>query len=109
MDQKVMVIDVIDVGNEQFVKNARGGYNTIEVSYKDNGKVFGKKLVDFVNKEMYAFVKSLVKGNKAEVVLEKETGNDGRDYWQWKQIKMLDADAPAPVVAEADSKKQERA
>ena len=92
---KFIQIDIIDVGNESFVETTQGGYNKLEVAYKDDGKVGGKKLVDFSNKELYKTVKSFKKGDKVEVNLEKEAGSDGREYWQWKAVRKLGAEEGA--------------
>ena len=95
MSSKVIVVDVLTVGNETFVSTAKGGYNSLEVAYKDNGKVSGKKLVDFTNKDLYAQVKAFKQGDKVEVSLEKEQGSDGREYWQWKQVRVLGGEEAA--------------
>jgi hypothetical protein len=70
------------------VKTAKGGYNCIEVAYKKDGKVEGKKVMDFVNKEIYNFVNREMKpGNDYKISLDK----DKNDYWQWVGVEAAGA------------------
>lgn len=46
--------------------------------------------MDFTNKEVFEFVKSLKPGDQADVVIEKEAGSDGVERWQWKSIRAAD-------------------
>jgi hypothetical protein len=89
-------ISVISVLPPAFVKTTKGGYNCIEVAYKKDGKVEGKKVMDFVNKEIYNFVKTEMKpGNDYNISLDK----DKNDYWQWVGVEAAGATG---TVAPAD-------
>ena len=83
---KTIAIEVIDVATPTFVKTAKGGYNIVEIAYKEDGKVSGKKIVDFANPEVYKAVLELKAKDAATVVIEKEAGRDGKEYWQWKSV-----------------------
>jgi hypothetical protein len=94
MAQKQIEIEVISVGNPSFVKTARGGYNTLEVAYKNlsfSGKVEGKKLVDFTNQALFNEIKALQQGEK--VVVTQQKGEEDK-YWNWVSIGK-GAEAPA--------------
>lgn len=81
MAQSKFVIEVINVSAESEVKTAAGGYRTIEIAFKKQGKTDGKKLVDFTNKEVYKFFNSQnLAGKSVRIVSEKK---DGEKYWNW--------------------------
>jgi hypothetical protein len=75
-------IEVLSVGQPVFTKTTKGGYNSIEVAYKSDGKVEGKKIVDFSNKDIYAQVAQMQPGQSANITLDK----DPKGYWQWVGI-----------------------
>jgi hypothetical protein len=83
MAQQQFEIEVLSVGSPAFTKTARGGYNSMELAYKNltfDGKVEGKKLVDFNDKAVFEFLKNSKQGDK--VVVTKEKG-DADQYWKW--------------------------
>lgn len=93
MANKLTHIEVLSVNGPTFVKTARGGYNTLEVAYKNlsfNGKVEGKKLVDFNNPQVFAEAKALQPGSKVTITQEK--GDDDK-FWNWTGIG-VGSDAP---------------
>lgn len=58
---------------------SKGKYTVANVAYKGpDGKVDAKKLMSFVNKEVYAVFKDAQPGDVFEVVSEKIDG-----YWNW--------------------------
>ena len=75
-------ISVIDVSAPYKITTAKGGYNVIEVAFKQDGKVAGKKILDFVDKAMFAQVGKMKAGEVYNVEIEK----DAKDYWQWKGV-----------------------
>ena len=75
-------ITIIDVSAPQKIATAKGGYNAIEVAYKKDGKVEGKKILDFVNKEIWKKVQQMKVGETYDIELVK----DKNDYWQWNGI-----------------------
>lgn len=65
-------IEVINVGAPISAPNGRGGfYHSIELAYKSGGKVMGRKIVDFVSKEVYETIKAAKTGDKFTVTSEK--------------------------------------
>lgn len=78
------VIEVINVSAPKYTKTANGGYNAIEVAFKRDGKVDGKKLVDFNGKDnpygksVYDFFVALKGGENVEVEAQK-----GEKFWNW--------------------------
>ena len=83
-----MIISVIQVGDEQTIKTARGGYKQFDIAYRANGKVEGKVFRDFVYPEVYKTARSLQIGDVATVSLDKEAGKDGKEYWQWTSLRI---------------------
>ena len=97
-------IEVIAIVGPSYIKTPRGGYNQIEVAYKDGaGKVGGKKLVDFnskevsTNEEVFKIAKGFQPGERYSVTSEKIG-----DYWYWTSIsaanesaEQTDGQAPA--------------
>ena len=80
-------INVLSV-SVNHIPNAKGGYDVAEVAYKDlsDGKVNGKKIMSFVDKNLFTSVKALVAGQNYNVEMLKEPAKDGKEYWQWKSI-----------------------
>lgn len=82
-----MQIEVLSISQPAFTKTPKGGYNKIEVAYKNDGKVQGKVLVDFDNKEVpnqskvYEFFTNAKQGDVVDVALEK-----GEKYWNWTAV-----------------------
>ena len=92
-----MQVHVIDIGQEVSHKTAKGGYTSIEVTYKDNNnKVANKKLMSFGNAEVYKVFKNAKKGDVLDVVSEKDANN----YWQWVGVSTGQA---APVTSVGSS------
>lgn len=81
--------------NTNHIPNAKGGYDVAEIAYKDltSGKVGGKKIMSFVDKELFATVKGAVPYTNYEIEMLKEPGNDGKEYWQWKSFTQVAAGA----------------
>jgi hypothetical protein len=90
------VANLIKVGSPVFTKTARGGYNTIEVAYSRDGKVEGKKLLDFVVPETFKAIQNFKADDAIVVTAEKKAGNDGKEYWQWVSVSPSDG-SQAPV------------
>jgi hypothetical protein len=77
----IIQINVIDVSAPQTVKTAKGSYQFLEVAYKREGKVEGKKVMDFGHNEaknVFNFLKHVVAGDVLDISLEKVN-----DYWTW--------------------------
>lgn len=76
---KQFQIEVLSVTPPVFTKTARGGYNTLEVAYKFDGKTTGKKLLDFVTKASYDV---LVNAKQGEVYFIEAEKNE-KGYIDW--------------------------
>ena len=90
---KQFQIEVVSVTPPVFTKTARGGYNTLEVAYKQDGKVTGKKLLDFVTKATYDV---LVNAKAGEVYFIEAEKNE-KGYIDWLAASPVDV---TNVVAE---------
>lgn len=75
-------IEIVNVSTPVFVKTAKGGYNQIEVAYKQDGKVTGKKLLDFASPQAYNGLKGAASGS----VFLVETSKNAAGYIQWDQV-----------------------
>lgn len=60
-------------------------YQVAEVAYKDDqGKVNGKKILSFVNKDVFNIAKNAQSGQVYDVSLAK----DDQGYWQWTSMNL---------------------
>lgn len=91
-------ITIIDVGQPTFVKTAKGGYSSIEVAFRKDGKVEGKKLMDFVHPEVYKLFRNLKGGAVVNVVSSK--GEEDK-YWNWSAAEVASGGSAQPP-AEAE-------
>lgn len=93
-------IKVIDVNNTH-VPNAKGGYNKLEVAYKnlESGKVESKILMSFgLTKDSYKALADAKNGDNFTIESEKKPGNDGKEYWTWMAASQL---APGEQMVQA--------
>lgn len=78
-------IKVISVENT-FVPTAKGGYNKLEVAYKnlESNKVESKILMSFgLTAGAYKALADAKTNDTFSIVSEKKPGNDGKEYWTW--------------------------
>lgn len=75
-------IEVINVGPAVTVSTGKNPYQTIELAFKADGKVEGKKFVSFNNENVFKQIPTLKQGTSYEVSMEK----DVKGYWQWIAI-----------------------
>lgn len=67
-------------------------YKKAEVAYRDDtGKVQGKKLMSFVNENVFNVLASSQSGEVFDITSEK----DDKGYWQWTAINKADATTPS--------------
>ena len=97
---KQFQIEVVGVTPPVFTKTARGGYNTLEVAYKQDVKVTGKKLLDFVTKATYDV---LVNAKAGEVYFIEAEKNE-KGYIDWLTATPVDPTTTAveDAVAQDD-------
>lgn len=84
-----ITIEVIKTKDTHF-PNAKGGYNILEVTYKNlssGGKVEGKKLMSFGD-YAHVYKAALDWEEDQQVTLESQkiAGRDGKEYWTWVNI-----------------------
>ena len=94
-----MIVTLIDVGTPQSVKTARGSYQSLEVSYKnEQGQVQGKKLMSFTNPSVFKDIQTFAKDDRLDI----EAYKDDNGYWQWISI---GADAIAQATSTTSNTK----
>jgi len=62
-----------------------GSYTMLDVAFKrlDTGKIEGKKIVSFTNKEIFNLMSKAVNGNQFTITSEK---NEQTTYWEWTAV-----------------------
>lgn len=98
MAQSKFNIEVLSVSQETHTKTPKGGYNQIEVAYKNLGtnKVEGKKLIDFKFPEVYKTFKNAKQGDKFTVTSEKP---EGEKFWNWSNVTSTTGSPEEPAEA----------
>jgi hypothetical protein len=81
-------IEIISVGAVQTVPTKNGkSYQVIEVAYKKEGKIEGKKIMSFVSPAVFNAVQKVNQGDVCYVETEKGAPNAaGQSFWQWNSI-----------------------
>lgn len=99
------VIEVINVSAPKFTKTAGGGYNSIDVAYKRDGKTDGKKLVDFDakgqpgGKAVYDLLSQAKEGQSFEIEAIK-----GEKFWNWVSAQSASGSGESGSKTESDTK-----
>lgn len=75
------VAEIVDVSQVASTTKSGKPYTLLEVAYKRDGKMDGKKIFPFGDKEVYNKLKTLVKGDVVTITSEKEG-----EYWEWKRV-----------------------
>jgi hypothetical protein len=94
-------IKVISVENT-FVPTAKGGYNKLEVNYKNltTNKVEGKTIMSFgLTADAYKALADAKSNDLFTIESEKKPGKDGQEYWTWMSAKQSAPGAMAETVA----------
>jgi hypothetical protein len=96
-------IEVISVGSVQTVPTKNGkSYQCVEVAYRKDGKIEGKKIMSFVNPAVFKAVQNLTQGEVVTITTEKgEPNAQGQSYWQWTEVGAAGAAPPAQQSAAA--------
>src|SRR2546429_2230137 len=94
------------------IKNQKGqkSWNVFEVAYKKDGKIEGKKILDFGNPEVYKLVGQAKQGEVYTVTSEKIN-----DFWNWTGFTKSEpgtaqapqASAPSPAESSKGTKTPE--
>lgn len=93
---KQFQVEIVNVGAPTKVPTARGFYSVIEVAYKQDGKVTGKKFPDCYNPVVYPQLQSSKPGDNFLVTSEK----DAKGYYQWTSIEQVAAEAAGSASAQ---------
>ncbi len=91
-------IEVLTVTRSQQTGKTGKPYFMVEVAYKRDGKVEGKKLLEFNAKEVCKALENASTGDKYDIVAEKEG-----DYWQWKSATPSGSQASSSSSASSGS------
>lgn len=95
MNFQIEVLSVVGPVKNQKGKNT---WNVFEIAYKKDGKIEGKKLVDFNNPEVFKAVGLAKQGEVYSVTAEKIN-----DYWQWVGFVRADGVQAAPSTPEVSA------
>jgi hypothetical protein len=97
-------IEIINV-NAVTKPTAKGSYIMLDVAYKNQstGKIEGKKIMSFVDKELYNVMSKASMGQSFTITSEKKPAKDGNEYWTWILAEPVGASTTAetPVAAKA--------
>lgn len=86
-----MMIEIIKIEGPTQHSGAHGkSYQSLDVVYKKEGKVFNTKLMDFKFPDVFSAMKSAQYGSCFEVTSEK----DAKGYWQWTKASPVSKDSP---------------
>ena len=92
-------IEIVNVTPPVFIKTVKGGYNVLEVAFKQDGRVGGKKFMDFAAPGVYNLLETAKAGDIFDVVSEK----NAKGYIDWVSVNPGTAAEAGPEVAQADS------
>lgn len=75
---------------------AKGSYTMLEVAYTniDSGKIEGKKIMSFSNKEVFGVLSKAASGSMYDIVTKK---NEQTGYWDWVEANTTGNDVAQPV------------
>lgn len=96
-----ITVEIVNVGSKQTIPTKNGkSYQCIEVAYKKDGKIEGKKLMSFVNPGVFEAIQEYTAGDVITVETEKSAPNAaGQAFWQWVSISAGGTAAPTAAVA----------
>ena len=75
-------IEIVNVTPPVFIKTVKGGYNVLEVAFKQDGRVGGKKFMDFAAPGVYNLLETAKAGDIFDVVSEK----NAKGYIDWVSV-----------------------
>ena len=98
----IMQIEVVNVSVSN-VPTKTGSYQVADVAYKNKSfqdKLEGKKVMSFVNKDVFATLSTAKFGDVFYVQRSKVAGKDGKEYWNWDNLSTgsVDGVASAPTA-----------
>ena len=75
-------VEIVNVTPPVFIKTVKGGYNVLEVAFKQDGSVGGKKFMDFAAPGVYNLLETAKAGDIFDVVSEK----NAKGYIDWVSV-----------------------
>ena len=93
-----IAIEILSI-SKNTVPTAKGSYDVFEVAYKKDGKVEGKKVMSFTNRDVTKALLSAKQGDRYEVTTQK---ND-KGYWEWTAMIKADATEASQSATTAPS------
>lgn len=90
-------IEILSLVGPVINRKGKNAWNALEVAYKKDGKIEGKKIVDFNNPEVFKLVSQAKQGEVYNVTAEKIN-----DFWQWTGFTRADG-TTAPTAETAPS------
>jgi len=88
-------VEVISVSAVQTIPTKNGkSYQAVEVAYKKDGKIEGKKIMSFTNPAVFKAAQNLEQGQVIDITTEKNEAG----YWQWEAIATAGS-APAQAAS----------
>lgn len=91
-------VEIISVSAPQTVPTKNGkSYQAIEVAYKKDGKIEGKKIMSFASPAVFKAVQNCVQGDFVTVTTEKNEAG----YWQWESIDKSEGTIPPATQSAA--------
>ena len=95
-------IEIINVQSST-KPTAKGSYTMLDVAFKrlDTGKIEGKKIMSFTNKEVFSTLNKATQGQQFTVTSEK---NEKTTYWDWTAVDILGEAPTAAPTAQPASK-----
>ena len=79
---KSFTVEIVNVTPPVFIKTVKGGYNVLEVAFKQDGRVGGKKFMDFAAPGVYNLLETAKAGDIFDVVSEK----NAKGYIDWVSV-----------------------
>ena len=92
-------VEIINV--QSSTKPAKNGtYTQLDVAYKrlDTGKIEGKKIMSFTNKDVFSTLSKATTGNVFDVTTEKVG-----EYWQWIEVNVASGGSATSDAPQAKS------
>src|SRR3990167_7946394 len=91
-------VEIISISAPQTVPTKNGkSYQAIEVAYKKDGKIEGKKIMSFASPAVFKAVQNCVQGDFVTVTTEKNEAG----YWQWESIDKSEGAIPPATQSAA--------
>lgn len=91
-------IKILDVAKERGVTKTGKDYTYLNVAFHKDGKIDGKKVMPFGNKEVFDTLSKAQKDEFYTVISEKNG-----EYWEWIAVARTNGAAPAPSTPPAAS------